>query len=274
MCEIRRETSPMDAMGGPAGGAGPALPFSLSSDEEEDDLWGETGRKAEGGERCEMAEEEDWEEEERDGWEAEEGEEAEAWEEEDEPQAAPVGGDAVPAPLAASVAVTSASRAAVVVAPSGTMVAALPAPWIWSRDDHERAIQRLRAALAGLPARTLLVDLRQHPPTPRSRRRVSAPAPSAARSRSLGLTKAWLRTEYGAGYWDRGASLLTVWKQGKRVVDLPRAAAGIEELVEALRRGFSLLLLDSVPRYAESARAAVLAELRRRLPDLVLGPCS
>lgn len=91
---------------------------------------------------------------------------------------------------------------------------------------------RTRASNPG-SARTLLVDLRQYPPVPRSRRRVPT---LAAGSQSPGLTRTWLRTEYGAGYWERG----------RLVVDLSRAAAGIDELVEALGRGFSLLLPDSV----------------------------
>jgi hypothetical protein len=161
-------------------------------------------------------------------------------------------------------------------APAETMVAAMSANPVWSQAAHQEAEARLTALLATMPANTILVDLRQHAPTPRVNRRSKAPAGP----QKLGLSKEFLRNRYGGRYWDRGATILTsrrlrtthpmTWS---RVITNPDDPDGLGTLVTALVQGCSLILLDGETKYAESARAAVLAELSQRVANLTLGSC-
>ena len=59
-----------------------------------------------------------------------------------------------------------------------------------------------------------------------------------------------------------------------RVVTNPDDPDGLGTLVTALVQGFSLVVLDGEPKYAESARAAVLRELHQRVANLTAGSCS
>jgi hypothetical protein len=168
--------------------------------------------------------------------------------------------------------------------PDGTMVATMHAASVWSRPDHARVLQQLADRLADMPANTILVDLRQHPPTPRARlsrfQPRSTPA-RPARPEKLGLTKEVLRLLYGARYWDRGREIATSRQmlagrpsRWRRVVDPLTSSEGLSMLLQALEQGCSLLILDDLPVYEESARAAVLAALRERTTNLALGLCS
>jgi hypothetical protein len=243
----------------------------------ESDLWREEeGTREETEEEADrevddMQEEEGWEEPDEEATEDDEG-----WEEEGEPApAVPEPGQAGQAPLPTA----PASPTSVVSAPASTIVAALHAASVWSQSEHERVVRELADVLAGMPARTILVDLRRHTPTPRASRR--APHVARVNRSGWGLTKDVLRTLYGARYWDRGALISTSRRPapGKpvrwsMVVDHPESAEGLGALVTALKQGFSLLLLDSIATYAESSRAAVLAELRQRVANLEVGSCS
>jgi hypothetical protein len=161
-------------------------------------------------------------------------------------------------------------------APDGTMIAALAAAPVWSQDDHQQALDRLTTLLSTMPATTILVDLRQHRPAPRGRR-----GAVKSRPQQLGLSKDLLRARYGGRYWERGFLIQTTRRldaarplHWHRVVLQPEDPRGLGELVALLARGFSLVLLDGERSYAESARAAVLAELRQRVANLEEGPCS
>jgi hypothetical protein len=147
------------------------------------------------------------------------------------------------------------------VAPAGTTIATFAALPVTSGAAHQEALDRLRALLASLPPTTILVDLRRHP----TRRR-------PARSAPLGLSKDLLRTLYGGRYWDRGM-FIQIARQ-ERVVLNPEDPDGLGALVAALVRGWSLVILDGDPSYAESARATVRTALQERVANLHEGPCS
>jgi hypothetical protein len=171
--------------------------------------------------------------------------------------------------------------ASVLSAPAGTTLAAARAELAWSVPEHERLLQCFAALLAALPANAIIVDLRWHAPTPRIRHSASRLArPGHARSgpQTMGLSKAVLRTLYGARYWDRSALIQTAGRteQGHWVqrVTNPEFAEGLGALGAALARGFSLVILDSTASYPQSARFAVIAELRQRVANLTVGPCS
>jgi hypothetical protein len=167
--------------------------------------------------------------------------------------------------------------AASVAAPSGTVLASFPATTAWSQTAHQEQEERLTALLATMPANTILVDLRQHTPTPRQ----SLRSGKGSGPQKLGLSKALLRNQYGGRYWDRGATIQTARRllstpppTWGRVVTNPDDRDGLATLVTALTHGFSLVVLDGEPKYTESARAAVLAELRQRVANLTTGSCS
>jgi hypothetical protein len=147
-----------------------------------------------------------------------------------------------------------------VSAPAGTTIATFAALPVTSEAAHQEVLERLRALLALLPPTTILVDLRRH----RSTRHRPASAP-------LGLSKDLLRTRYGARYWDRGL-FIQIARQ-ERVVLNPEDPDGLGALVAALARGWSLLILDGDPSYAESGRATVRSALRLRVTNLCDGPC-
>ena len=173
--------------------------------------------------------------------------------------------------------ITAASTAHVqTAAPAGTMLASLPAPTVWSQPAHQEAETRLTTLLATMPPNTVLVDLRQHKPTPHTRRGTAKSGPQ-----KLGLSKELLRTLYGGRYWDRGAAIQTTRHLKSahparwcRIVINPDDPDGLGALVTALEQGFSLVVLDGESSYAESARAAVLSELRQRVANLGEGSCS
>ncbi|HEU5378139.1 MAG TPA: hypothetical protein VFV38_22170 [Ktedonobacteraceae bacterium] len=161
-------------------------------------------------------------------------------------------------------------------APAGTTIAALPANTAWSQAAHQEAQERLAALLSTMPPNTILVDLRQHSPTPRARRAAAKSGPQ-----KLGLSKELLRTLYGGRYWDRGSAIQTSRRlvsthpaRWCHVVINPDDREGLGELVTALTQGFSLVVLDGETSYAESARAAVISALRQRVMNLHEGPCS
>lgn len=249
----------------PAEGAGEQA--GIRTDAEESEL-------EEGGE--EGAWDEDEVETETEAWEEDEEEtEAEAWEEDEA-----AGDEHAHSPL--QPAVSASEPTSVVLAPAGTTVAAVHAASAWSVPLHEQALQHLATVLGALPARTIIVDLRRHAPTPRSTRRARS-RPTRSGAQELGLTKEVLRTLYGACYWDRGALLPTSRRVERMqnghqrwymVVDKPEAAEGLAELVTALARGLSLLLVDRTVNYLESPRAAVIAELRQRVANLTVEICS
>lgn len=167
--------------------------------------------------------------------------------------------------------------AAAVAAPAGTMLASFPATTVWSQTAQQEQEERLTAVLATMPANTILVDLRQHTPPPRRGLHSS----KVYGPQKLGLSKALLRNQYGGRYWDRGATIQTArhllstppptWG---RVVTNPDDRDGLGTLITALTHGFSLVILDGEPKYAESVRAAVLAELRQHVANLTIGSCS
>lgn len=161
-------------------------------------------------------------------------------------------------------------------APAGTMIATLPANPVWSQTAHQEAEARLATLLATMPPHTILVDLRQHSSAPRTRRMATKSGPQ-----KQGLSKELLRMRYGGRYWDRGSVIQTSRRlestrpaRWRRVVMNPDDREGLGALVTALGQGFSLLVLDGEPSYAESARAAVLLELRQRVANLREGSCS
>ncbi len=228
---------------------------------QEDDLW----RRAEFNEEGEEPEQEEEfdEEDEGESDEEEEGERGEDTERKNREQDSSSEVEVPPAPIAA---------------PAGTTVAAMHVCSAWSQAEHERLVERLGALLATLPANTILVDLRRQTPTPRSK--PARRAHPRASSPALGLTKEVLRALYGARYWDRGGMIPTSQRQAPgrpshwyRVVSHAQSE-GLGELVAMLTRGFSLLLLDSIASYAQSERAAVLTELRQRVPTVTPGACS
>ncbi len=149
-----------------------------------------------------------------------------------------------------------------VSAPAGTTIATFAALPVTSEAAHQEALERLRALLALLPPSTILVDLRRHRPT---RRRTAGSAP-------LGLSKDLLRTLYGGRYWDRGLFIQIARRE--RVVLNPEDPDGLGALVAALARGWSLVILDGDPSYAESGRATVRTALQQRVANLREGPCS
>ncbi len=162
-------------------------------------------------------------------------------------------------------------------APVGAILASFPAVTVWSQTAHQEQETGLTALLATMPANTILVDLRQHTPTPRRGLRNS----KISGPQKLGLSKALLRNQYGARYWDRGATIQTTRRlisttppTWGRVVTNPNDPDGLGTLVTALTQGFSLVVLDGETKYAESARAAVLVELRQRVANLTIGSCS
>jgi hypothetical protein len=162
-------------------------------------------------------------------------------------------------------------------APIGAILASFPVATVWSQTAHQEQETGLTALLATMPANTILVDLRQHTPTPRRGLRNS----KVSGPQKLGISKALLRNQYGARYWDRGATIQTTRRlistpppTWGRVVTNPDDPDGLVTLVTALTQGFSLVVLDGETKYAESARAAVLAELRQRVVNLTIGSCS
>jgi hypothetical protein len=161
-------------------------------------------------------------------------------------------------------------------APAGTTIAALPANTVWSQTAHQEALDRLTTLILTMPPNTILVDLRQHRPTPRAHRGGASSGPQ-----KLGLSKELLRTLYGGRYWDRGSVIQTSRRlestrppRWRRVVVNPDDREGLGVLVTVLAQGFSLVVLDSETSYAESARAAVISELRQRVANLCEGSCS
>jgi hypothetical protein len=155
------------------------------------------------------------------------------------------------------------------------MIATLPANTVWSQAAHQEAEARLTTLLSTMPPNTILVDLRQHPATPRARRVGAKSGPQ-----KLGLSKERLRTLYGGRYWDRGSLIQTSRRLESahparwcRAVINPDDREGVGALATALTQGFSLVILDGEMPYAESARAAVLAELRQRVANLTVGSC-
>lgn len=165
----------------------------------------------------------------------------------------------------------------IVAAPLGTVLASFPATPVWSQTAHQEQEERLTALLASMPVTTILVDLRQQTPT--SRRGVRSS--KGAGPQKLGLSKACLRNQYGGRYWDRGATIQTTRRllstpppTWGRVIANPDDPDGLGTLVIALVQGFSLVVLDGEPTYAESARAAVLRELHQRVANLTAGSCS
>ena len=172
---------------------------------------------------------------------------------------------------------TQGADASLGAAPVGTILASFPATPVWSQTAHQEQEERLTALLATMPANTILVDLRQHTPTPR--RGVRSGKGSGLQKR--GLSKELLRNQYGGRYWDRGATIQTTRRlismpppTWGRVVTNPDDPDGLGTLVTALVQGFSLVVLDGEPKYAESARAAVLRELHQRVANLTTGSCS
>jgi hypothetical protein len=147
-------------------------------------------------------------------------------------------------------------------APEGTQLAT------WHADSSSNAaLEALSRLLARMPQKTLLVDLRQHPR--KTRFLESDP-----------LSKQVLRQTFGARYWDRGWSIRTIQRlvgteNGVRlsaVITNPGDPDGLPLLVERLGRGYSLVLMDRIASYEESARAAVVAELQRQVRNLTTGP--
>lgn len=167
--------------------------------------------------------------------------------------------------------------AASVAAPVGTILASFPVATVWSQGAHQEQETGLTALLATMPANTILVDLRQHTPTPRRGLRSS----KVSGPQKLGLSKELLRNQYGARYWDRGATIQTARRlistpppTWGRVVTNPDDPDGLGTLITALIQGFSLVVLDGETKYVESARAAVLVELRQQVANLTIGSCS
>jgi len=161
-------------------------------------------------------------------------------------------------------------------APAGTTIATLPATTVWSQAAHQEAQERLTTLLSSMPPNTILVDLRQHSPTPRARRLAASSGPQ-----KLGLSKQLLRTLYGGRYWDRGSVIQTSRclastrpPRWGRVVINPDDPEGLGALITALTQGFSLVVLDGEASYAERERAEVLSELRQRVANLHEGSCS
>lgn len=228
-----------------------------------DDFAHESREEVEDGEEVELAEdgEDEWAE--TAARETRAAEETERAEERDAPQAqkrAEAPGESLAVPFR--------------VAPAGTTIATFPAQPVWSETAHQEELARLTALLATMPPTTILVDLRQHRPTRRAHR-------AASRSQALGLSKDRLRSLYGGRYWERGSQIQTARHvetthplRFRRVVVHPEDPDGLGALVTALARGFSLVLLDGETSYAESARAAVLSELRQRVANVHEGPCS
>jgi hypothetical protein len=256
------------------------VPPSVSEDPlaEEDDLWEQAGQNALPGivaepEAVTSPVHEAWED-------MPEQEEAEEEDEEETLQEYPV--EVPPPPRMQSSPTEQADPtmlpdAPLVAAPVGTVLASFPATTVWSQTAHQEQEERLTALLATMPANTILVDLRQHTPTPRRGVRSS----KGSGLQKLGLSKELLRNQYGGRYWDRGATIQTARRlistpppTWGRVVTNPADPDGLGTLVAALVQGFSLMVLDGEPKYAESARAAVLAELHQRIANLTTGSCS
>jgi hypothetical protein len=133
---------------------------------------------------------------------------------------------------------------------------------------EEETVAELKALLARMP-KTILVDLRHHP---RIARKTSEPRD---------LSKERLRAVFGGIYWERGWAIQT--QSCLDVVDrVPRLRQilvhpdqdpdGIPSLVKQLQAGYSLVVMDERASYAESPRRAVIEELHKRLPDVIVGP--
>ena len=149
-------------------------------------------------------------------------------------------------------------------APSGTQLAA----WHADPTTPVSALEALHTRLAQMPAKTLLVDLRQHPR-------------KAARTQETGpLSKQVLRQTFGARYWDRGWAIRTVQhlhpEQNRvrlsTVITNPHDPEGLPLLAERLLRGYSLLLFDRTATYEESVRASVIVALQQQVGNLSTGP--
>ena len=149
-------------------------------------------------------------------------------------------------------------------APAGTRLAA----WHADPTASASALEALSTRLAQMPAKTLLVDLRQHPR-------------KAARAQETGpLSKQALRQTFGARYWDRGWAIRTVQHlhpdqsraRLSTVITNPHDPEGLPLLAERLLRGYSLLLFDRTATYEESVRASVIAALQEQVGNLSTGP--
>lgn len=256
---------------------GVALPVAEDASVADDDLWEQARQKALPGGAAEP--------------EAVTSPEREAWEEAPDQEEAEEDGEetlqeqTAEAPVASSMrsahqvdeSSTREADASIVATPVGTVLASFPATTVWSQAAHQEQEERLTAVLATMPANTILVDLRQHTPTPRHGLRSS----KGSGPQKLGLSKELLRNQYGGRYWDRGATIQTARRllttpppTWGRVVTNPDDPDGLGTLVMALTQGFSLVLLDGEPNYTESARAAVLTELHQRVANLTAGSCS
>lgn len=149
-------------------------------------------------------------------------------------------------------------------APAGTQLAA----WHADPTGGDASLEALTAQLVQMPAKTLLVDLRQHP---RKASRIQEGGP---------LSKQTLRQTFGARYWERGWTIRTTQRlhpdsskaRLQCVITNPHDPEGLPLLIERLQRGYSLLLVDRIATYEESARAAVIVALQQQVGNLTVGP--
>lgn len=89
---------------------------------------------------------------------------------------------------------------------------------------------------------------------------------------------------FGAQYWDRAWAIVCTPQMIPRggkirgsswryVVHRPESHPdGIPALAQKVAEGYALVIIDSLALYGESRRRAVVEELLRRAPDLILGP--
>ena len=132
--------------------------------------------------------------------------------------------------------------------------------------NAEQTLAALHDLLAKLPKKTVLVDLREKHQL-------------RQKDDSFPLSSAHLHKVFGGKYWDRSAALKTrqqllpeaqqtMVRRWERVLHEPEHPDGLAALERYLRSGYSMVFLDALATYTESARYTVVEALRRRMPGL------
>ena len=133
-------------------------------------------------------------------------------------------------------------------------------------NSASRTLERLKALLSMMPKKTAIIDLREL-----SRNR--------QKEEYYPLSRAHLRDDFGGRYWDRSQYIKTTYRslpnarramnnQWERVVTDIDNPEGLPYLEKYLREGYSMIFMDSVSLYEESARRAVVIALQERNPTL------
>jgi hypothetical protein len=115
--------------------------------------------------------------------------------------------------------------------------------------DTDGRLHDLQQLMAGMPAKTLIVDVR-----PR-------------RVKNQSLAKSQLQHMFGAKYADRSWMRFRVQPTtGCYVVEEP-VPDELLSLAQKLEQGYALVVLDHIALYEQSLRRAVIDELQRRVPS-------